>query len=225
MVMDPPEPLYVAKGEGSHPERAAQEAARRASGALRRYAMHNGLRRLWTLTYAQEPATWHEAWQDLEEFRRRWRRRFGREPMVAVPEHGEENGRKHFHCALCRYVDDVLLAEMWGKGYVSARLIRARKMAGPAWGPCQQSMVCASYISAYVNKNFESDHVFEKKRYSTSRGFTPVPERDYFRSIDAARKAVAEMARAPLYHEWSSSEMTDWVGPPVRLEWWESASA
>lgn len=45
---------YVARGKGSDPVRAAEEAGRRARARLRRYCAANGLNRLGTLTYAGE---------------------------------------------------------------------------------------------------------------------------------------------------------------------------
>ena len=211
---------YVARGEGRDPQRSAIVSAQRAASNLRRYAMANELKRLGTFTFAKEPETWDDAWDHVHSFRRKWRRTFGLEAMAVVPEHGEKNGRKHFHAALPRYVRNEQLTEIWGQGFTDVRMITSRNDF-VSWGPRKQAMVCAQYLTAYVKKNFVEDHRFDKRRYSTTPGFTPEPEKHYFRSIDAARAWMAVQRDGPMYQSWSSAEMEDWPGTPVRLEWWE----
>lgn len=75
----------------------------------------------------------------------------------------------------------------------------------------------ATYLTKYVAKEFDSSE-FNRKRYSTTRGFAPV--RESFGVTDRM-DAVRMFADLGPVEVWSSSTVEDWEGPVVwtiRLE-------
>lgn len=211
---------HVAKGEAENPLRAAQVAGARAAAKLRRYVMANGCVRLATFTYAKEPATWVDGWQDIENFRRRLYRYWGAAaPIAFVPERGTKNGRRHWHATVDRFVPVEVLAELWGHGFVDIRIIRTAD--GTEVGPRQASMIAAGYLTAYVKKTFVKGHEFGAHRYSVTKGFVPTASKLLFQTRDEAMSAVDEMRDGLIFRSWSSSEMEKWDGPVVDMCWWE----
>ncbi|WP_438612648.1 rolling circle replication-associated protein [Kocuria cellulosilytica] len=121
-----PDRSYVAPGHGLDPERAAEEAARRARAKLRRYCAANRLNRLGTLTYG------HPRCSDpglvrahVGLFFRQMREKLGGDPLpyAWVPELHKDGVHFHVHFAVGRYVPRRLIESAWGRG-------RAHQAAG-----------------------------------------------------------------------------------------------
>jgi hypothetical protein len=98
---------YVAGTPAADPERARQEAGRRARRKVRLYCAEHGLNRLGTLTYAGEGC--HNPQQlrrDVAEFFRNLRAALGGEafPYVWVPEWHKSDHGLHVHFAIGGFV-------------------------------------------------------------------------------------------------------------------------
>lgn len=112
--------LYVPAGEAEDPERAADEAARRAQGKIRRYCTANGLNRLGTLTYAgdgnHDPLLLRE---HMGEFFRSLRASLGGNafPYAWVPEWHKSGHGLHVHFAIGQYVKPSVIDAAWGHGF------------------------------------------------------------------------------------------------------------
>jgi len=108
----PPHPAEV-RGQAADPERARQEAGRRARGKLRRY----GVSRFGTLTYA--PPGCHDPRQvraNMGEFFRTLRDATGGTafPYVWVPEWHKTGHGLHAHFLVGSYIQRGIIAEAWG---------------------------------------------------------------------------------------------------------------
>lgn len=80
------------------------------------------------LTYADKhlPDTPDEALRELQNFFRRVKRARAKLLLpelkyIAVTEYGEEEGRIHHHLIMSGGVDITILAELWGRGYTTAK--------------------------------------------------------------------------------------------------------
>ena len=110
--------LYPEAGEASivrrtHPEKATQRrpaldpdelerereeaAVRRARSKVRRYTRANRCRYLWTLTFRAAVRDYGEACTSFDGFLRRLREKYGRIPLVAVPEPQQAGHAWHWH--------------------------------------------------------------------------------------------------------------------------------
>ena len=215
------------RGQADDPERAAQEAARRAGAVVRRYVVSHGCTRQVTLTFNDYhlPEDLAGGWAAVEDFRRKLGKRLG--PMLVVPEWGEKNGRLHFHCLVPRYLPQREYEEAWGRGWVDIRKIKSNRSRGPR-GARSDARVAAFYAAKYLSKAFaegQSGREFNGKRYSTTKGTKVEPgQRCRFRSqAEALTWAVYEQAGGfgNISSWWSSNDQADWDGPPVVLMMWD----
>lgn len=153
---------------------------KRAKGCVRRFARHNRLRFLWTLTYANAAADWAQVQRDIHLFLRRMRMWRGHIPLIAVIEVGRggsrgslEQGNLHVHFAVDRFLSIEQVRRRWPHGYVyvgdpqgvSGRL-PVRRLAG--------------YLAKYVTKDVaQADGGGAgarpgcRHRYFVTRGFQP----------------------------------------------------
>ncbi|MGG7655358.1 rolling circle replication-associated protein [Kocuria rosea] len=121
-----PDRSYVAPGSAVDPERAAQEAARRARAKLRRYCAANRLHRLGTLTYGEPRCTdprLVRAHTGL--FFRQLRDSLGGDPLpyAWVPELHKDGVHFHVHFAVGRYISRHLISEAWGREFLHIKLL------------------------------------------------------------------------------------------------------
>lgn len=215
-------PSDVDRGvRGAGAPRAATEAARRARSKVRRYAVRNGCDRLVTLTYSDEylPDTWQAVWDDIERFRRRLTKALGVAPaMVATIERGELNGRLHVHIALDRFVPESVLAEAWGRGFVSVRKI---KVSGR--GKRERCRRAAAYISKYVTKAYENGdgdgdgegRAFNGRRYSVTKGYAPTQRSWAVSTRFEGLEVLRALCGGEVVWSWSSASAPEWRGPPI----------
>jgi hypothetical protein len=198
----------------AEPERAREEAARRARAKVRRYCAHNGLSRFWTLTYpgrgCHDPL---ELRSDLSGFFRGLRAALGGEalPYVWVPEWHKTHGL-HAHFALGQYVHKSLIRVTWDRGFVKGKLLSDQPVGS---GTREASRVAAGYLSKYVSKTFDSPQLFGRHRYDVAQGFQPSKHRLTGASADELlEKACAVMGGRPM-RSWSSAQVEDWNRPPA----------
>lgn len=217
-----PQRAYVARGAARDPNRAAQEAGRRARAGLRRYCAANRLNRLGTLTYAgagcHDP---RQARADVGAFFRALRAGLGGEPLayVWVPEWHKTGHGLHVHFAVGRYVPRSVINAAWGRGFVHIKLLGHLPVGSGALGEARQA---AGYLSKYVSKTFTDPgtRVLGLHRYGLAQKFQPEKVTLRGRSPqDVLDQASGIFGMEPA-HVWSSADAEQWAGPPAIWAQW-----
>ena len=213
------EPLGPGGGAGGS-GRAAEEAARRAKGKLRRYCAANRLNRLGTLTYAGEGC--HDPLglrRDLAEFFRGLRRGLGEQalPYLWVPEWHAGGHGLHAHFAVGRYVGQSLIRDVWGHGFVHIKLLGDLPVGS---GKLGEARLAARYLSKYVAKNVDERRVAGLHRYEVAQGFQPTKLALLGRSEDDVLEQAAERMGGPPDYVWRSSSVEGWRGPAALWASW-----
>jgi hypothetical protein len=189
---------------------------RRARSTLRRYVVANRLDHLWSLTFSPEhlPPDRDGVWDCIERFRRRLFSLLGdRVPMATVIEEGSEHGRLHVHFAIHGRVPVALVGEAWGFGHVWVEPPPKLRHVGAR----ARLRLTSAYLTKYVAKDFTGSE-FNRKRYSTTRGFQPA--RQSF-GVGTRLEAVELVGALGPVEVWSSDSLEDWAGPTIwtiRLE-------
>lgn len=165
------------------------DPCRRAAGRVRRYVRANHMRYLWTATYADACSDRAQCQRDVYQFQRRFKRRFGRLPLVVVPEQGRggargstEEGNIHIHFAADRFLSIEKVREVWGHGYVFVG--DPKKLPGKV-GPRKLASYLAKYISKQIDADLDAGLVFRSMgshRYYVTQGFQPELVRRAFRT-------------------------------------------
>ena len=215
-------PEYVARGHAADPQRAAQEAGRRARATLRRYCAANRLNRLGTLTYAGDGC--HDPRQvraDVGEFFRALRAGLGGDPLayVWVPEWHTTGHGLHVHFAVGRYVPRGVISQAWGRGFVHIKLLGDMPVGA---GPRQEARRAAGYLSKYVAKTFTdpTTRVLGLHRYDVAQGFRPVKVSLRGRDAGDVLSQACDLLEGAPEHVWSSGEVPDWNRPPAVWAVW-----
>jgi hypothetical protein len=205
---------------GGDPARSREEAARRASGKVRRYCAEHRLNRLGTLTY--RGAGCHNPYQlrrDVAEFFRSLRGLLAGEPFpyVWVPEWHKTDHGLHVHFAVGRFIPRRLIERAWGHGFVHIKLL-GQLPSGST--PRDEARMAARYLSKYVRKSFDSRRIPGLHRYEVAQGFQPVSVRVHGRTFDQVVEQAAEVMGGDPATVWTSEESPGWEGPPsVWVQW------
>jgi hypothetical protein len=232
-----PDREVTPKGEALDPDRAMQEASRRAAAMIRRWCVANEASRLGTLTYrcrrcnrpdgcicaegSDRPTLndWDQVVEDIARFRRAVRERIGRDVPILTVIEPHKDGSLHVHFCFNRYLRKDVLRGCWPHGFVDLRLLRAKVdavAAATSTGRRQRCRIVAFYLSSYLKKSFHESHQMERKRYSTTRGFAPCS-----RSARALRRpaavALASLTFSGPLRWWSSDDLPKWDHPPVMV--------
>jgi hypothetical protein len=213
---------YVARGAAKDPERAAQEAGRRARANLRRYCAANRLNRLGTLTYRGEGCHSPEAIRsDLGEFFRTLRDTVSVEsfPYVWVPEWHKSGHGLHAHFAVGQFIKRSLIEKAWGRGFVHIKLLGDLPVGS---GSLSEARRAAGYLSKYVTKTFTDPtaRVLGLHRYDVAQGFQPqAVTLTGASSTEVLEQASAVFGSSP-EREWFSREVDGWEGPPAVWAQW-----
>jgi len=202
--------------------RAAEEAARRARGKVRRYCAANRLNRLGTLTYRGEGC--HDRLilrGHVAVFFRRLRDGIGRGPFAYLwtAEWHKTGHGLHVHFAVGEYVRRGLIDEAWGHGFVHIKLLGDLPVGT---GTVGQARKAAGYLSKYVGKAFAEDgRIPGLHRYEIAQGFEPVKVEVWGRTRgDAVREACRLMGGEVPSTVWTSEEVEGWKAPPaVWVQW------
>jgi len=218
------------EGLRTDPSELVSRSVRRSAHNLKRYAAHNKLVEMMTLTYEAEPSL-DEVSPHLEHFWRRWCRATGRQipPYVIVPEWGPTKGRLHLHaginwwaelgavevCDCCarpalrskRTIPPagcLCVGCLWGHGFVGA----PERYDAEPWQ-------LAAYLTKYLAKDMDRQP-FGRQRYRVAKGFQPRPTVLRYRSADGARRGMlmAFGGELPSY-TWSSENAQYRDGEPV----------
>jgi hypothetical protein len=202
-------------GGGGDPERSAAEAARRATGRLRRYCAHNRLDRLVTLTYRGQGC--HDpkvVRAHLAVFFRQLRAALDGEafPYVWVPELHKTGHGFHVHCAVGRFIRKGRLDESWPHGFTHIK----RLDGVPGLDRWARSRIAARYLSKYVTKSFTDVAARPKglHRFDVAQGFTPRPEMLTANSREAVIRQAAERMGGEPSSVWLSDGQPGWQGAP-----------
>lgn len=215
-------PTFVSAGFAADPERAAEEAGRRARATLRRYCSANRLNRLGTLTFAgagcHEPAVLRVL---LGEFFRNLRTALGGKafPYVWVPEWHKTGHGLHAHFAVGRFIKRSVILEAWGHGFVHIKLLGDLPVGSTNLSEARRA---AGYLSKYVAKSFAdpSVRVLGLHRYDVAQGFKPQPQSVSGRSADDVLEQASKVFQSRPSFEWASSTVQDWQGPPAIWAQW-----
>jgi len=209
------------KGYAKDPERSSVEAARRASGRIRRYASANGLNRLGTLTYKGEGC--HDqlqARQDISEFFISLREltKGKKLPYIWVPEWHPNGHGIHLHFAVGKYLKRSIIEASWPHGFVHIKLLGDLPSQSSV---LTESRIAARYLSKYVSKSFlDEKRIFGKHRYDLAQGFTPkvlnMTGTSPYALISLANE---QMGRHPR-RQWSSEGEESWHGAPAFWAQW-----
>jgi hypothetical protein len=214
-------PDYVARGAAKDPERAAEEAGRRARARLRRYCAANRLNRLGTLTYAlgnHDPLLLRE---HLGGFFRSMRDGLGGKamPYAWVPEWHPGGHGLHAHFAVGRYIRRSVIVDAWGRGHVHIKLLGDLPVGS---GSLSQARLAARYLSKYVAKSFADPtvRVLGLHRYDLAQGFQPEVMRLSASSSESVLAEASELMSGDPVTQWFSSENADWQGAPAIWAQW-----
>lgn len=118
-----------------------------------------------TLTYAKAPESEKQARKDLYSCMDRFSLCVGRKVQwMAVPEHGSENGRFHWHVLLnSSYVrNEVFQKQFWKLGFVKVAKVKKKKNH-------TQAQSALHYMMKYISKDLEAGKAW-KHRWFHSRG-------------------------------------------------------
>ena len=197
-----------------------ERSIRRSRGRLRRYAVHNRLGRLVSLTYAGTGCHDFDRMRaDVALFERRLREAFPALAFEFTYELHPGGHGWHVHGGVSARIPQARLAALWGHGFADIRMIRlngGRRFPGRAGGTGRE--MCrrvAVYLSKYVGKEAEGIPA-GRQRYSVRQGFQPVCRRVFLGCPDDVARAmlVALGGEVPSY-VWSSSGAPEWIGPPA----------
>jgi hypothetical protein len=211
----------VPTGGRPNPERAAEEAGRRARAKIRRYAAANRLNRLGTLTYrgvgCHEPLRLRE---HLASFFRELRDGLdgGRFAYVWVPQWHPGGHGLHAHFAVGRFVPRRLIEQAWGHGFVHIKLLDGLPVGS---GGLAESRLAARYLARYVGRDLDdARRLAGLHRYEVAQGFQPAKIEWYGSSAeDVIERASGYMGSAP-ERVWLSSSVEGWRGPPACWAQW-----
>lgn len=201
------------KGQAVDPARAAAESAARAGRIVRRLAVEHSLTRLVTLTY--RGAGQHnrdDVVKDVQHFVKRLRRRVKVRYVWVLELHPGGHGW-HVHMLLDRYVSKGLLGEVWGHGFVDARMIRGPK------GEAAKS--AGRYAAKYLAKDAQTAQGRQpgQQRYGRSEGLGITEHRCYVGTFVTGFTFVRSIVPRAL--EWfDCASLPRWTGPPCLVTSW-----
>lgn len=213
-------PSKVAPGMAADPERAAEEAARRARGQLRRYCSANGLNRLGTLTYSGEGC--HdpvELRRHVAAFFRTLRTSLGgdRVAYAWVAEWHKTGHGQHVHFAVGRYIARELIEQSWPHGFVHIKLLGDLPVGS---GRLEEARQAARYLGKYAGKAFDAHRVPGLHRYEVAQGFRPASESITGVSLAQVMAAACDRMGSQPSRSWSSADEPGWDRPPaVWVSW------
>jgi len=202
-------------------ERAAEEAARRARGKIRRYAAANRLNRLGTLTYrgggCHDPRALRE---HLAGFFRELREELdaGRFPYLWVPQWHPGGHGLHAHFAVGRFVPRRLIERCWGHGFVHIKLLDGLPVGSGALG---EARLAARYLARYVGRESADERrMAGLHRYEVGQGFQPAKIACYGATAEDVIERASGYMRSPPERVWLSSSVEGWRGPPACWAQW-----
>lgn len=202
--------------EQTDEERAAHKRsnASRAARSVRLYCRANGLRFLWTGTYADAREDRAEVVRDLRRFFERLQSKYGRTPIVAVIERGRRGTKRlHVHFAVPHWLPIETVRELWRHGHVYVG------DPGQLKGETSARQL-SGYLAKYIRKQFAGgeDQADEERedgrhRYHVAQGWAPECKRRRFWTVDQAATWLAQTYGQPeRIWPWTSQSMWGLAG-------------
>lgn len=198
--------------------RSLTEAARRARSKIRRYAAHNGLNRLGTLTFADACFDQRVLREHLGDFFSALRQSQAKAlPYIWVPEWHKTHGL-HAHFAVGQYIPRKEIEAAWPFGFVHIKHIGDLPTRS---GPTQESRVAARYLSKYIGKALDDARAIKgMHRYDLAQGFTPKPEKLNAPTLSEVMSLAQERMKTEQTFYWHSNESETWGGAPAVFVTW-----
>ena len=199
-------PRRVAGQRSANYEQHRLANLRKAKARVRRYIKVNGLRFLWSLTFAEncvDVGVADKAFWALS----RWLGSRG-VPWLAVREF-QKRGAVHYHLAVDRFLPHAEVEAAWGQGYVL--------VSGPKHG--WSSASAAAYVTKYIAKDLEDKRLEGFHSYLRSSGLATWESIDTFtRSKEeflALVTALCELYGWSPGYRWLGDEFQTYgAGPP-----------
>lgn len=145
---------------------------RRAKGNIKRLVLSQGLRYMWSLTYAENMCDSERGWADFRKFTRRLRKEFPFCKWLVVLEY-QDRGAVHFHFVTDCWFPHDLITRLWDRGFVFVS----------DFG--EDLMKCAGYLGKYLSKNFSVG-----MRYTRSRNMEYIEVSGEADSLEEVIEAV-----------------------------------
>jgi hypothetical protein len=214
-------PCASEKSRGtSDPEDNRRRAGRRAKNTCRRYAVHNHLRRMWTLTYDAQlgprATTQDQAMRDGARFIRALKKLLKIKPGEAFPyvlvaELHKDGQHYHLHVLLPdRFMPWQLVREAWGLGNIKPPKLKGATVKR-----------AATYASKYVGKAYE-DRAGGAHRYEVGQGCQPTSVSLWAPTLRGfIVQAAGHLGGVAPSATWSSGSSDEWTGPPVEMAFWD----
>jgi len=202
-------------------EENRKRAAARARSRLRRYCAHNGLSRLWSLTYAVGVYDPSRVKADVRVFVKRLREALGGVafPYAYALEWHKSGHGLHVHMALGQFAPKETVARAWGHGFVDGRRITASKGSGGR----ANARAAARYLAKYVGKTYEEGSFGPRShRYEVGQGFEARARLSYSRDEREVWGHVYALmdGEVPSY-VWRSDDVEGWAAPAARVALWD----
>lgn len=194
--------------------RAQKEAGRRAGTMVRRLSVEYRLVRLFTLTFAESVQERATAVDALRRFVRRARRELPSWKWLAVLELHPSGHGWHIHIGSDRYVPKELLAELWGQGFVDARLIRV-KTDRPRTSR-EAARATSGYLAKYVAKSIDAaGRAPTEHRYFHARSMVLTASDWVCAAEDAIACIQADWGKRRIVYWYASWQDLDGIPVPV----------
>jgi hypothetical protein len=179
------------------------------------------LNRLGTLTYRGEGC--HDPLVlrgHVAEFFRSLRAALGGRafPYLWTAEWHKSGHGLHVHFAVGQFVKRSLIEAAWGHGFVHIKLLGDLPVGSGVFAEARRA---AGYLSKYVGKDFDHEHLVGLHRYEVAQGFQPATVQVWGRSVgDAIGEACGVMGGLSPERLWNSEQTEGWQGPPaVWVSW------
>jgi hypothetical protein len=201
------------------PDRAREEAARRARGKLRRYCAANRLNRFATLTYADACRDPVQLRHDVAAFFKELRGELGGAPVpyAWAPEWHPGGHGLHVHLALGRFVPRSRIAGAWPHGHFHIKLLGNLPVGSGSLG---EARIAARYLAKYVAKSLDGERVPGLHRYEVAQGFQPEKVVLTARTELEVLGEASEVMGGPPGFVWRSSAVEGWRAPPACWAQW-----
>lgn len=150
----------------------------------------------------------------VQTFVKRVRRRFRGFKWLAVLEWHPGGHGWHVHMVVDRFVPKALLAELWGHGFVDARLIRPKGEATSRANGRKAGQYVAKYLGKGEGQHEQPPHERGDQRYLRAEGMTITEvhaEGSFQELVEIAKNWWPE----GIGWVWSSGTEPEWRGPPV----------
>jgi hypothetical protein len=197
--------------------RNEQRALGRAKKAVRQFSVRWGLTKMWTFTFKTAQWDKKQVKSHMNEFLMRWRVLNGGKPfpyLYVLELHPEGHGY-HIHVAVPggMFTDFFQLRRVWGHGRI--RFDKKNRDSGESRNDSRR---LAGYLSKYLGKDLNDDHIKGEHRYEPAENFGVETRRSWFPTFREADDYLRSRVSGENFVQvWSDYDMECWAGPPTWL--------